>query len=181
MGTRKSGDNAKQDQENDLFREIYKLTNRSCLDPSTVNGSVLVYNNRFEDAIGSWNQLIVDYGEARNLEILNDRQVKYDNMMHAERQLIYSVIHKGKSWQKEFDKSVLYITWTPCLECSKTIIGVGIPEIVLHIHKYSYEREDWKENMEKAKNLLLDSGVNIRYNNCKLGVKTLFNGRMVSV
>ena len=168
MGFRKSN-NYTVKKEIDLFKRIYTLANLKCPDPSTVNGAVLVPNGVFEDAIGYWNYPLYPCD-------ISNREEKYKAIQHAERNLIYSAIEKI-----DFSKCSIYITWLPCIECSKTIIGVGIKNVIIHEHHKTWSVERWIPQMKDALNLFEKCKVKVRFFKHKIGVDTLFDGKVIKV
>ena len=57
---------------------------------------------------------------------LNDRQTKYEFVVHAEMNVIYNATYSGVS----LDGAKLYVYGLPvCSECAKGIIQVGIKEV----------------------------------------------------
>lgn len=89
-------------------------------------------------------------------ERLNDRQIKYKYVVHAEMNVIYNASYSGVS----LAESTLYIYGLPvCSECAKGIIQVGISKIV--IPKYNDILPRWKESWELSKELFNEAGVEI--------------------
>lgn len=169
MGLRK-GYNGTIKEEIRLFKTIYEMANSKCLDPSTVNGAVLVpHKTLFSHSIGNWNAPLCP------TNLLN-REEKYKVIQHAERNLIYSAIG-----HIEFTKASLYITWLPCIECAKTIIGVGIKKVIIHEHQETWNVERWIPQMKDALNLFEKCGVSVRFFKHKIGISTLFNGKVIKV
>jgi deoxycytidylate deaminase len=168
-------------KEKNLFFRLYELANKNCLDESTIVACSLVYNNKFEEAVGSWNQLIVNYGKEYDDKILNNRELKLDKIQHAERNLIYNIVKSDQSHLKNFSNAVLYVTWIPCLECAKTIIGVGIKYVVVHEHKHTWERKEWQPIFDKSMELFNEAGVTFRLFKKKVNAITRFNKKDISV
>jgi len=94
-------------------------------DPSSQIGAV---------AIGSKGQVLATgfNGFPRGIEDsesrLNEREVKYKHIVHAEMNAIYNATYNGVS----LDGATLYVYGLPvCLECAKGVIQVGIKKVVM--------------------------------------------------
>ena len=64
-------------------------------------------------------------------------------VLHAEANAITKVAKSGNS----SENSTLYVTASPCLECSKLIIQAGIKRVV---YKDAYRRQDGPDLLKKA-------------------------------
>ena len=110
-------------------------------DPSTQIGAVVVKDGQI---------LSVSYnGLPRNIEDshdrLNDRELKYSLVVHAEQNAIYNACLNGVSLKD----STLYVFGLPvCSECAKGVIQVGISRVVMDAPNIS---EKWKTSFEKTK------------------------------
>ena len=90
-------------------------------------------------------------------ERYEDRETKYKYVVHAEANAIYNAIHNGASPRG----STIYVTGLPvCHECAKSIIQVGIKEVIMDTHP---DKTTWKESGQMAIEMMLEAGVAIRF------------------
>jgi dCMP deaminase len=74
---------------------------------------------------------------------LNDRELKYKFVVHAEMNLIYNATYNGVS----LDGSTVYVTGLPvCSECAKGLIQVGVKRVVMA--KLDETPPMWKESFD---------------------------------
>lgn len=73
----------------------------------------------------------------------DENNVTFPYVLHAEANAITKVAKSGNS----SDGATLYITTSPCLECSKLIIQAGIRRVVF---SEMYHRTDGPELLQKA-------------------------------
>ena len=90
-------------------------------------------------------------------ERLNDRETKYQYVVHAEMNVIYNATYSGVS----LDGSVLYVYGLPvCSECAKGIIQVGIETV--YISKECLElRPHWKESFDRTVLMFSEVGIDV--------------------
>jgi len=112
-------------------------------DPSSKIGAV---------AIGSKGQVLAQGyngfprgiydGEVR----YNNREIKYQYIVHAEQNVIYNATYNGVS----LDGATLYVWGLPvCSECAKGVIQVGIKRVVLPRAQYPLHWvQSWRTSME---------------------------------
>jgi dCMP deaminase len=90
-------------------------------------------------------------------ERYEDRETKYKYVVHAEANAIYNAIHNGASPRG----ATIYVTGLPvCHECAKSIIQVGIKEVVMDTHP---SLTTWKDSGEFAITMMLEAEVAIRF------------------
>ena len=87
-------------------------------------------------------------------ERLNNRERKYELVVHAEMNAIYNASLTGVSLKD----STLYVYGLPiCNECAKGIIQVGIKKVIaLRPEKYNIA---WEESANNARNLFSEADV----------------------
>jgi len=87
-------------------------------------------------------------------ERLNNRERKYELIVHAEMNAIYNASLNGVSLKD----STLYVYGLPiCNECAKGIIQVGIKKVVaMRPEKYNIA---WEESINNASNLFTEAEV----------------------
>lgn len=119
-------------------------------DPSSQIGSI---------AVGSKGQVLSQgfngfpRGIKDTIKRLNDREIKYKFIVHAEMNCIYNATFNGVS----LDGATLYVSGLPvCSECAKGIIQVGIKNVVMWEKKYP---EKWLESFNNTKELFKEAGI----------------------
>ena len=121
-------------------------------DPSTAVGAV---------AIGERGQVLAQgyngfpRGVLEPKERLENRQVKYSYVVHAEMNCIYNAGYNGA----KLDDSTLYVYGLPvCNECAKGIIQVGITRVV--IPKNGTDGPDrWKVSILETHTMFDEAGI----------------------
>lgn len=84
---------------------------------------------------------------------LDDRQIKYKFVVHAEMNVIYNATYNGVS----LDGCSLYVWGLPvCSECAKGIIQTGITRVIMPIQEIP---EHWVESWTLTQTLLNEAGV----------------------
>ena len=92
-------------------------------DPSTQVGCVVVGPDREIRSTG-FNGL--PRGIEDSEERLNNREIKYPMICHAEENAIMHAARTGISLKN----CIAYVTWPPCTRCARSLIQAGISEIV---------------------------------------------------
>ena len=135
------------------YRELAKAVSTWSKDPSKKIGAI---------AIGSKGQVLAQgfNGFPRGIddtdERLNDREIKYKYVVHAEMNLIYNATFNGIS----LDGSTVYIYGLPlCSECAKGLIQVGVKRIVMSRDSLESADDKWLESFELTMQLLNESGI----------------------
>lgn len=150
------------------FLDMCLLNARMSKDPDTQVGAVAVTADYQVIATG-FNGL--PRGIKDTDERLQDKAWKLANIIHAERNVICSVARRGGTGLLG---STLYLVATddtglvwggpPCTGCSNHLIQAGVSRIITYPFKAEPSR--WKENVEQARFLLLEAGVDyveVRY------------------
>ena len=113
-------------------------------DPSSQLGAV---------AVGSKGQVLSQgfngfpRGIKDTLERLNNRELKYPLIIHAEMNCIFNASFNGVS----LEGSTLYVSGLPvCRECAKGVVQVGIKHVVMWDKNYP---EKWMESFYNSKEL----------------------------
>ena len=135
------------------YMELAKAVSTWSKDPSKKIGAI---------AIGSKGQVLAQgfNGFPRGIddtdERLNDREIKYKYVVHAEMNLIYNATFNGIS----LDGSTVYIYGLPlCSECAKGLIQVGVKRIVMSRDSLESADDKWLESFELTMQLLNESGI----------------------
>lgn len=128
-------------------------------DPSTQAGAVIVDQRHVVVGLGynGWPRGIEPEALpwARDTKALKYSDTKYAYVVHAEENAIYNT-------NKDPRGCILYATLFPCNECAKTIVQMGITEIVYESDKY-HDDERWIS----ARRLLDAAGVKCRQYSCQ--------------
>lgn len=115
-------------------------------DPSKKVGAVLVGADRRDVALG-YNGFPPGIRDDDRLE---DRETKLKLVMHAERNVLdnakFSVIG-----------GTLYTTFSPCTECTKSVISRGLAKIVTPVIDPTNTR--WCEDFQFARSMLKEAGI----------------------
>lgn len=122
-------------------------------DPSTQLGAV-AFSTRNRILATGWNGF--PRGIEETEERLNNRELKYKHVVHAEMNVIYNATSEGVS----LDGSTLYIYGLPCCaECAKGVIQVGIKKVICFIPRKSMMRTEWQISGEEARIMFNEAGV----------------------
>ena len=122
-------------------------------DPSTKVGCVIVGEDREIRSTG-FNGFPrgIDDDEER----LNDRNLKYPLICHAEENAIMHAARIGVSLKG----STAYVTWPPCTRCARSLIQAGIVEVVYAGSDNIPER--WVEDFTRSTNMMKEAGIKLR-------------------
>jgi len=140
------------------FLELAKHISTWSKDPSKKIGAVAVGQNR--------NILATGYngfpkGIQDTEERLNDRETKYELVVHAEMNCIYNAVENGVSLKGAH----LYVYGLPiCHECAKGVVQVGIGRVIVEDALCAEQR--WSDSFAKSKRIFYE--VNVAVNYCKL-------------
>jgi len=127
-------------------------------DPSKKIGAVAVGQNR--------NILATGYngfpkGIQDTEERLNNRETKYELVVHAEMNCIYNAVENGVSLKGAH----LYVYGLPiCHECAKGVVQVGIGRVIVEDALCAEQR--WSDSFAKSKRIFYEGNVAVNY--CKL-------------
>lgn len=124
-------------------------------DPSTKVGAV---------AVGPLGQVLalgyngLPRGIEDTEERLNNRELKYSLVVHAEMNCIYNASYTGTSLLS----ASIYVHGLPvCNECAKGIIQTGIKRVVIPIETIYSDR--WKDSFESTIRMFNEVGINMVY------------------
>lgn len=96
-------------------------------------------------------------GISDSLTNYENREKKYELIVHAEMNVIYNASYNGTS----LDGSTLYVYGLPvCSDCAKGVIQVGVKRVVMADLPLP---EHWKKSCEKTKELFDEAGVEWRF------------------
>ena len=122
-------------------------------DPSTQVGCVIVGPDREVRSTG-FNGL--PRGIADTRERLEDRELKYLLICHAEENAIMHAARIGMSVKG----CTVYVTWPPCTRCARSLIQAGVSEAIFPASAEVPER--WRGDFTLAKDMLAEAGVTLR-------------------
>jgi dCMP deaminase len=121
-------------------------------DPSTQVGAVTVGSKKevLSQGFNGFPRGIHDSAER-----YQNREQKYQFVVHAEMNAIYNATYSGTS----LDGATLYIYGLPiCSECAKGIIQVGIKKVVVEKSK---ELANWNESLKLSQEMFDEAGVKL--------------------
>ncbi len=140
----------------EFFMGVAVMASARSKDPSNQVGACIVnqehkilsvgYNGLpkgMNDDTFYWNSIGEKTGEKE--------KIKDYFVVHAERNAILN--YRGSL--SDLNGSILYVTWYPCMECTKEIIQVGIQKII-YLRMYSKQ-----ESVSLSKKMLGDAGVQV--------------------
>ena len=122
-------------------------------DPSTQVGCVIVGPDREVRSTG-FNGL--PRGIADTRERLEDRELKYPLICHAEENAIMHAARIGISLKG----CTVYVTWPPCTRCARSLIQAGVSEVVYPASAKVPER--WAGDFTLASEMLAEAGATLR-------------------
>lgn len=119
-------------------------------DPSTKVGCVVVGEDREIRSTG-FNGF--PRGIDDSMERLEDRELKYPLICHAEENAIMHAARIGISLKD----CTAYVTWPPCTRCARSLIQAGVVEVV---YPGNIEIPDrWIEDFERSNSMMKEAGV----------------------
>jgi len=125
-------------------------------DPSSKIGAVIVGPDREIRSVG-FNGF--PRGVADTDERLNDREQKYDLVVHAELNAVLAAAMVGTSVKG----CTLYLHapfgGPPCIRCTVSLIQAGIIEIVGNVAEGN---ERWRDTLSKSREILAEVGITYR-------------------
>ena len=122
-------------------------------DPSTQNAAKIVDSSQQILLSEAVNELV-----GNSLDTRWQRPLKYQYVEHSERAAIYRAAKEGMA----LDGGVIYVPFSPCVECARSIIVSGIKRVVTHSAISQIIPEHWKESLDIASGLLDECGVKLQ-------------------
>jgi len=132
------------------FLKLAKHISKWSKDPSTQVGCVVVGPDREIRSTG-FNGL--PRGIEDNNERLNDREIKYPLICHAEENAIMHAARIGISLKD----CNAYVTWPPCTRCARSLIQAGISTIIYPENTEIPER--WMNDFNLSLNMLKEANI----------------------
>jgi dCMP deaminase len=136
-----------------LFMTMAHLIARKSKDTSTKTGSIIVDNMNRIKSLG-YNGF--PRGVDDSVEERYQRPTKYFYVTHSEANSILN-------YRGDLEGCKIYVTWSPCCECSKMIIQSGIKEVIIHEEFDNIDMDSrWDASTEAATTMLEEAGVEVR-------------------
>ena len=135
------------------FLKLSKEISTWSKDPSTKVGALIISEDR--------NIISTGYnGFPRGIEDteerLNNRELKYKFILHAEMNCILNALYNGRSVKD----CILFVHGLPpCSECTKSIIQAGIKKVITD----SKATDNWKESLKLSLEMLKEANVEIEF------------------
>lgn len=121
-------------------------------DPSTQVGCVVVGPDR-EIVSTGFNGL--PRGIEDTFERLNNRELKYPLICHAEENAILHAARIGVSLKG----CTVYCTWPPCTRCARSLVQAGVSQVVTPAGITMPER--WAQDIQLSQALFQEAGVRV--------------------
>ncbi|HJM17238.1 MAG TPA: dCMP deaminase family protein [Candidatus Poseidoniia archaeon] len=135
---------------NKRFLKLAKHISEWSKDPSTQVGCVVVGPDREIRSTG-FNGL--PRGIEDNDERLNNREIKYPLICHAEENAIMHAARIGISLKD----CTAYVTWPPCTRCARSLIQAGISTIIYPENTEIPKR--WMDDFNLSLNMLKEADI----------------------
>ena len=135
------------------FLELAKQIASWSKDPSTQVGCVVVGPDREIRSTG-FNGL--PRGIEDSEDRLNNREIKYPMICHAEENAIMHAARIGVSLKG----NSAYVTWPPCSRCTRSLIQAGVNEVVYPKDLDIPDR--WKDDFDIAMGMMKEAGIKVR-------------------
>jgi dCMP deaminase len=90
-------------------------------------------------------------------ERYNNRERKYELVVHAEMNVIYNATYSGVS----LDGATLYVSGLPvCSECAKGIVQVGIKRVIM---RHMEIPESWQDSWRKTQEMFHEANIQFEF------------------
>ena len=90
-------------------------------------------------------------------ERYNDRERKYELVVHAEMNVIYNATYSGVS----LDGATLYVSGLPvCSDCAKGIVQVGIKRVIMRDMEIP---DSWKDSWHKTQEMFNEASIQFEF------------------
>jgi dCMP deaminase len=142
---------------NRRFLDLAEHISNWSKDPSRKIGAVIVNSDRQILSVGynGFPRGIKDLNER-----LQDRDIKYSLIVHAEMNAIYNATHNGISLKD----SILFVTGLPvCSDCARGIIQVGIKTVIMPYEVYTEMSANidskWTNSWLLTEKMFIEAGI----------------------
>ena len=135
------------------FLKLSKEISEWSKDPSTKVGALIISEDKNIISTG-YNGFPRDIEDTE--ERLNNRELKYKFILHAEMNCILNALYNGRSVKD----CILFVHGLPpCSECTKSIIQAGIKKVITD----SKATDNWKESLKLSLEMLKEANVEIEF------------------
>lgn len=135
------------------FLKLSKEISEWSKDPSTKVGALIISEDKNIISTG-YNGFPRDIEDTE--ERLNNRELKYKFVLHAEMNCILNALYNGRSVKD----CILFVHGLPpCSECTKSIIQAGIKKVITD----SKATDNWKESLKLSLEMLKEANVEIEF------------------
>lgn len=155
-----------------FMRHVYLAASKS-KDPRTKIGAVLVKDG----VVISEGYNGIARGVFDLPERYNDREVKYQYVVHGEHNAILNAARSGIGTLD----SVLYTQGIPCNECAKAIIQAGIFKVICHRNWPDMDSPKWQKATEITKIMFAEANVETEWFHKSLGLQGMIDGKIVEI
>jgi|TARA_B110000263_G_scaffold34814_1_gene26547 dCMP deaminase len=138
---------------NERFLNLATHISNWSKDPSTKVGCVVVGPDNEIRSTG-FNGL--PRGIEDNEERLNNREIKYPMICHAEENAIMHAARIGISLKE----CTAYVTWPPCTRCARSLIQAGILTVIYPKNAEIPER--WASDFELSMSMFKEAGIELK-------------------
>ena len=138
---------------NERFLNLATHISNWSKDPSTKVGCVVVGPDNEIRSTG-FNGL--PRGIEDNEERLNNREIKYPMICHAEENAIMHAARIGISLKE----CKAYVTWPPCTRCARSLIQAGILTVIYPKNAEIPER--WASDFELSMSMFKEAGIELK-------------------
>ena len=139
------------------FVKMARLASTRSKDPSTHIGAVIAGPDNEIISTG-YNNFV--RGLKDDVPERSERPEKYFWYEHAERNAIYSAARHGVPLK---GCRMFLSCWTPCTDCMRAIIQVGITEVILGTEDGISGQAKWIEEARRSKEMADECGITIRH------------------
>ena len=163
-----------------LYMTMCYLVGMRSRDGHTHVGSVVVDSDNVLVSTG-YNSLPRGIELDRNSKrISRDGGEKYFWMEHAERNAIYNAARRGT----QMKGCKIYVPWSPCADCARSIIQTGSAEVIVHQNGEDFYNKNtngkWLDANERTRRMFMEAGVKMRYLTCDIVVPEIYmNGKIL--
>jgi dCMP deaminase len=156
-----------------FMRQVYLVAARS-KDPRTKIGAILVRDNNVIST--GYNNFPAGVLDLKNR--YENREVKYDFVVHAEANSILAAAKRGTATEG----ATLFSQGIPCRECAKSVIQAGISHVICHKQwpNLTYS-EAWVKSIDITKTMFREAGVVVEWFDKGLGVEGFLDGKTIII
>jgi len=159
-----------------FMRHVYLVGSKS-KDKSTQIGAILVRDGTIISE--GYNGICRKVNDT--IKERNERPEKYHWYEHGERNAVYNCARNGISTSG----AIMFTNYPPCTDCARAVVQSNVKEIVFHkqwADLFDKNKGDkWKGHDNRTMTMFIESGVNVRWFDCVLGVQCLISEQLCNV